>query len=69
MDYFPGAPFATESCWIDPKGGFWPVNTCGHTSFAEWTLNRMPEDEKPQVKWPVDALEKLGWIHVSDGYI
>jgi len=50
-----------ESCWIDRNGRIYPVEPCGHTSWAYASLlidGKKPEDDYAKI-------EDIGWIHVS----
>jgi hypothetical protein len=51
--------------WISPEGRIYPVYEVGvphsHWAFAS---NRLPDSNSP-----VEALERLGWLHISGGTI
>lgn len=49
-------PVMCTSAWVDPLGKFYPVEDCGHETFAERHFNSFASD-----------LERKGWVHLSFG--
>lgn len=53
--------------WLDPAGKFWDIGNWGHMEFATQWLYPDTEEIDPRKIDPVTELEKLGWLHISDG--
>lgn len=57
---------ATASCWIDPYGTFYPVEFASHYEFARGMVDERHIPEISDDYGPVDTLERIGWLHISN---
>lgn len=54
----------SDSAWVDPKGTYYRVGSCGHNEFAS---KAAAAGIVSKVEWGsyVPALEAAGWLHLS----